>query len=282
MTISNKIKFGDVTILVNTCDLYHDVWPLFFAALNEYWPNRSYDLLLNTEKRSAEGIKVHNFLAINGNNSWGLRLRETLESIKTKYVLALYDDFIVEATINESELQNIITKMNEDESIAVIYLTELGLKTQKIIEDDSKYVLLEDYIDFRLNSAPALWRREDLLRYTGPHDNPWAWEVFGSYRTYGDGKKMYSPSSPANDVYIYNHKKGGAIYRGKWVAEVVVEKNKKYNLNIDFTKRGFSFENDYEKRSFSWKVNFVLLGFKMVGFKSLLFLLRTLKVKLHV
>tara|TARA_R110001599_G_scaffold62946_1_gene175246 strand:+ start:5271 stop:6131 length:861 start_codon:yes stop_codon:yes gene_type:complete len=280
-----KISDERLTVLVNSCDLYNDVWPLFFSALGEFWPSRSFKLVLNTETLAAPNVNsvvTKNFNPLSRNNSWGLRLREALQSIDTEYVLVLFDDFILEAPIDECELKKNIDRMDKDKDIAAIYLTALGLETQNVVCEsfDYKYRMLQDKIDFRLNSAPAIWRRIDLLQYTGEHDNPWAWEVFGSYRTYGDGKKMYCPASSDNDVYVYNHSKGGAIYRGRWVSEVVVEKDEKYKLFINFEERGFSESGVFEKRTFGWKVNFMILGFRMVRFKSFLFVFRSLKSKI--
>ena len=144
----------------------------------------------------------------------------------------------------------------------------------------NKYVLLDDKVDYRLNSSPAIWRRKDLLNYTGVFDNPWAWEVFGTFRTIGDKKKFYCPGEKEEDIYKFNSKKGGAIYRGKWVKEVVLDKAEKYKINTDFNIRGFSSDTEFEKRTISWKIDFILLGYKMVGFDVLKFIFKALKTKL--
>ena len=227
-------------------------------------------------------VIVSNF---KGRGSWGLRLRDSLQEIETEYVLSVYDDFILEYPINDLELSDILLRMDSDLDIAVVYLTKLGLKTKEntcLVCDrkkGNKYVLLDDKVDYRLNSAPAIWRRKDLLNYTGVFDNPWAWEVFGTFRTIRDKKKFYCPGEKEEDIYKYNSKKGGAIYRGKWVGDVVVDKNEKYSLNVDFTKRGFSIDNGHEKRSLKWKIAFILLGYKMIGLKVFQFIYRALKGK---
>lgn len=282
----------DLTIIVNSCDAYSDIWPLFFAAMNEYWPQRKYDLVLNTELISQvpsndNNISIKNFKPINGNDSWGLRLRETLKSIDTEFVIAIYDDFILEDFVDEEELVALLCKMKSDNEISAVYLTKLGLKykeNNKLFgergQSQNRYAQLADGIDFRLNSAPALWRTSDLLEYTGDYDNPWAWEVFGSYRTFSNGKKLYCPTVTEKDIYVYNYAKGGAIYRGRWVPDVVLDKNDKYSLNIDFENRGFSSELEDEKRSLKWKLDFIFLGYKMVGLKVLVFIYRSIKGKL--
>lgn len=283
---------SDLTIIVNSCDAYNDIWPLFFAAINEYWPQRNYGLVLNTELINqvpfvGNNIFIKNFKPINGNDSWGLRLREALKSIDTEFVVAIYDDFILEDFVDEEELESLLNKMKSDNQISAVYLTKLGLKYKENKslfgergQSQNRYALLEDEIDFRLNSAPALWRTSDLLKYTGEHDNPWAWEAFGSYRTFNNGKKFYCPAASEKDIYVYNYAKGGAIYRGRWVPDVVLDKNDKYSLNIDFEKRGLSSELIDEKRSLRWKLEFIVLGYRMVGLKVVKFIYRSLKGKL--
>jgi hypothetical protein len=278
----------NLTVLVNSCDDYYDVWPFFFSALDEYWSDRKLDVVLNIEMKKpnfASNIIISNFTKTGNNNSWGVRLIESLKVIKTDYVLAVYDDFILEDFVDEFEINEIISKMKSDPDIAVVYLTKLGLKVRENNclmserKSGNKYSLLDDKIDYRLNSAPAIWRRIDLLNYTGIFDSPWAWELFGTYRTIGSGRKFYCPAEEEKNIFSYNSKKGGAIYRGRWVRDVVVEKDKKYNLNTDFTKRGFSSADSNEKRTLKWKLKFILLGYKMIGFKVLMVLFRALKSK---
>jgi len=275
-----------MTMLVNSCDAYSDVWPFFFSALHEYWPDRDLEVMLNIEhKRPDLG---ENIAIINNDKSvsWGLRLKKSLEKIEKEYVLVVYDDFILEDFVDSSELHEIVLKMDSNPDIAVVYLTKLKLKVKENIHlmggrcNKNKYALLDDKVDFRLNSAPAVWRRKDLLHYTGVFDTPWAWEVFGTFRTIGDGKKFYCPSDKEEDVFKYNYSKGGAIYRGKWVRDVVVNKKEKYGLNVDFNERGFSIDHGHEKRSLKWKIDFILLGYKMVGLKVFVFIYNSLKKKI--
>ena len=275
-----------LTILGNSCDAYYDVWSLFFSALDEYWPDRKLKVVLNIEEKHpnlGQNIIISNFESKSQSAYWGERLIESLKKIETEYVLVVYDDFILERFIDDLELREILLKMDSNLDISVVYLTKLGLKIKENSclmcerEKGNKYALLDDTIDYRLNSAPAIWRKKDLLSYTDVFDNPWAWEVFGTYRTIGNNKKFYCPREKEEDIFKYNSKKGGAIYRGKWVRDVVVDKDEKYNLNIDFTKRGFSIDNGHEKRSLKWKMDFILLGYKMIGVKIFQFIYRTLR-----
>ena len=74
---------------------------------------------------------------------------------------------------------------------------------------------------------------------------------------------------------------GGAIYRGKWVGKIVVPLIAKYNLNIDLLQRGLADGNQKDnKRSFKWKIDFFLLGYKMIGYGVFLYIFRIIKMKL--
>lgn len=275
-----------LTVLVNSCDDYKDVWPLFFSAVEEYWSDHV-KIVLNSESvtyLSKKNIYTHLLNPKHNNYSWGFRLRETLKEIETKYVLALFDDFILEDYVDQNELSRIIEKMEKNSEISVVYLTKTDIpkKENSILFDasnDNSYVEVEDNVDFRLNSAPGLWRVEELLKYTGSIEDPWAWEVFGSYKTFNNDRKFFSVEDSGKDVFKYNYSKGGAIYRGKWVREIVENKNEKYKLNIDFKERGFSNSDSYEKRNFLWKAKFLKTGYNMVGFKVLNLIVSTLKRK---
>lgn len=280
MNIKKEGFNSELTIIVNTCDSYSDVLSLFFAAFSEYWTNCSFDIIINTEERLYGNYpaKVHNYKPT-GCNSWGERFLQTLESVETEFVLVVYDDFILEDYVSEEQLISIVNLMKVDKNSTVFYLIDTNLpKSKKYIHNESFSEII-DYSDFKLNSAPAIWRKSDLIDYTGKYDNPWAWEVFGSYRTYGN-RHFYTRSQGFGDLYKYNYSKGGAIYRGRWVREVVESKIKKYGLDIDLMDRGLSSDSIDEGRSLKWKIQFIMLGFKMVGFKAFYFIPRYLRAKL--
>ncbi|MEA9417315.1 hypothetical protein VCX22_07290 [Aeromonas caviae] len=278
---SRAINDLDLTIVVNTCDLYSDVLELFFAAFKEYWPNCQYPIVINSEKNyypQYDGVQTHIYKS-NNNGSWGGRLLQVLNNIKSEFVLMLYDDFILENMVKINEIEDSILLLKRDVKVAALYLVNTSLPSEKSTYE--QFEIVNDYIDFRLNSSPAIWRRSKLITYTGEHDNPWAWEVFGSYRTYGDEALFYTLTHTTTDIYPYNYKKGGAIYRGRWVKDVVENKFKKYQLNIDPQIRGYSEDVADESRSLKWKVNFIWTGYQMVGLKVLLFAVRYIKRKLH-
>lgn len=273
-------------IVVNTCDAYEDIWDLFFCAFKEHWPGCKYKIVLNTENKQRiidyGNVLIHNFNSPIGKDIWGLRLKQTINACESKYVLMLYDDFILEGTVDQRKIVDCIEWLNNNPDIAVFYFTNIPVN--KNIDDGrfEDFELMPKKSDYKLNSAPSIWRREKLLEFTEDNDNPWAWELFGSYRTYFSTDLFYCAKKEHENIYPYNYAMGGAIYRGKWVGKIVVPLIKKYNLNIDVNTRGLAdgFQRN-NKRTLLWKIQFVFLGFRMIGFGVFIYIFRIINKKLR-
>lgn len=274
----------DNIIVINTCDAYEDVWELFFSAFQEHWPECKYKIVLNTENKkfvlTAIDVRTHNFDSPNGRDMWGLRLKQTLSECESKYVVMLYDDFVLEGAVDQEKIVNCTRWLDENPDVAVFYF--INNSSNKNVDDHrfDNFELMPKKGDYKLNSAPAIWRREKLLEFIDDHDNPWAWEFFGSYRTYHRTDLFYCVKKEHENIYPYNYAMGGAIYRGKWVGNIVAPLISKYNLRIDTNKRGLADGAKQEnKRTLLWKIKFFLLGFKMIKFGIFLYIYRILKKK---
>lgn len=274
---------NDCTIIVNSCDAYNDTWELFFKSLKFNWPNLEYKIVLNTEKDTYEDtnfVSTHNVDFKGKPDKWGFRLKKTLESVTTQNVIMLYDDFILEDVVNYEQITKCSNYLIDNPEIAVFYF--IGNDSLNI--DDKrfeKFELLQKRADYKLNSAPAIWNRRKLLNYIEEDDTPWAWEFFGSYRAYNNSDLFYSIKKEFENIYPYNYTMGGAIYRGKWVGKVVVPLIKKHEIDLDIKQRGIADGlNQDNKRSLKWKIDFFILGFKMIGFGVFTYVYRVLQKKM--
>ena len=266
-------------ILVNTCDDYSDVWELLIRSLEEFFPECTIPIYFNTE--TIDNLSFNTSLEVNFINSvgpWGKRLKTSLKEIDAEYVINIFDDYLLEARLDQRKLDEIAELLELNKFISVVYLNAVSLRYHRDIPN-AGFREIKNFTEYRLNSSPSFWRKKDLLELTHNDDSPWSWEIFGTYRTFNSKKFYLSPSSVSNNIFPYAYKKGGAIYRGKWVAEVIDEKIKKYNISLDTNKRGYSNSLINEKRSFFWKLNFILSGFKTDGLKALWFLFFYLKNK---
>jgi len=282
---ANPISKNDCTLIINSCDNYEDVWLPFFSAFKAMWPDCDCKIILNTEHKSFsfEGLQIVslNLSASDGKKPWGWRLRKALSLVDTAFVITLFDDFILEAPVNIRKLAQCIQEMKKNAEISVFYFNNIP-GTNSLPPEHEDFELIGERNDYRLNSAPGLWRTQQLLNFTGELDSPWAWEFFGSARTYGESGQFYCAKIDKEDTFVYNYTLGGAIRRGKWVPSVITPVLEKYNLSLDLGRRGIASESLSDgKYSLKWKVDFFLLGFKMVGLSAFIFLYRVLAKKLH-
>lgn len=271
---------SDLTIVVNSCDAYADVLGCFFVAFEKFWPDCPYPLVVNTESKTNAQHSIQNQSGRNKPDDWGKRFLLTLNSISSKYVLVLCDDFILNAKVDNNRIEQAISFIEEKPKAVVSYLLNTSLELAEP-QSEEAFIPLAKRAEYCLNSSPGIWRRESLINYTSKGDTPWAWEVFGTYRTFSDQNVFYSLNPKEEDIYPYDNSKGGAIYRGKWVKGVVDQMLKEHILEVDWNERGFSSDNFYEKRSLLWKIRFLRVGIKMVGLKSIYFVARYIGKKIN-
>lgn len=242
------------SILVNSCDTYSDTWDLFFNCLDEQWKKCPFPIYLNTETKKYN-LKDLNITCLNADPklAWGKRLKESLKKIDTEYVLFMLDDFFITEKVDQKEIDQIIKWMDDDQNIAVFsfYRTNTNnIKSNKY----PKYELRPQKCEYKLNCQAAIWRREKLISYIRDHESAWDFELLGSIRANRYHEEFYSIIEGEHRPIMYVS--GGNIHRGKWVKETV-QLAEKYNLDIDFSKRGFcngdhsfgqtSFNNLFEK-----------------------------------
>ncbi len=232
---------NNCTIVVSSCDSYEDTWYPFFKIMDNQWKDRSYPIVLNTESKSFDygdmNIKTFNFYKPGKKVPWGKRLIRTLKAIDTEYILFMLDDFFLLEPVDQKRIEQCIEWMDQDKEIAVFSFW----RTHQPNIKDGKYPHFEKRPqngEYRLNCQAAVWRREKLISYIRPHEDPWQWEILGSQRSSRYPEKFYSAIENEPLIMVYDWFSGGGVHRGKWT-KGVVDLFKKYNIECNFSKRGF-------------------------------------------
>lgn len=254
---NSKTFLDDAVVLINTCDKNADVLTLLLRSFDKYWKDNPFPVVVNTESNEIIRSQFND-----KEIGWGERLLSILKSLKCKFVILTLDDYILEAKIDTEMIYKAMAVLHDNIDASVFYLDYCTTK-EKVSGD---FYELGEENNARVNSHPAVWRREDLILLTENYDTPWSWESFGSYRARNSSKRFYSVSSKEGDIYKYDYRLGGAVYRGKWVKEVVAPLIDDYKDEVDFHQRGFVGLNDVSKRTLKWKVSFLLLGYRTMGF----------------
>jgi len=268
---NSKEFLDDTVILINTCDKNSDVLSLLLKSLDKNWRDNPFPIVINKESN-----KIIKKKSNKKEISWGKRFLLILKSLNCKYVILLLDDYILEEKIDMDRINKAIALVHEDIDAAAFYLNYCTSNEVK----SGDFYLLNAKSNASLNSHPAVWKRKDLIMFTNEYDTPWSWETFGNYRTHYTNKKFYSVSSVEKNIYKYDCRLGGAIYRGKWVKEVVAPMIEEYQNEVDFSQREFVKINEPSKRPLKWKITFLYLGFRTLGFRMFEYIFDYLKRKL--
>lgn len=262
-----------ITLLVNTCDAYHDVLDLFFLALNESWKFFNYEIIVNSEfvpyKNKKYNIINSTYDAHEKILGWGARVKKALLMTDSDYIIFMLDDYIIESDVDQKRIDEIIIFMSKNIEYSGHYLTLHPLNSnKKIVFKDSFEI--DPSVAYKVNTGPAIWRRSVLVDLLDDMDDPWSWEFFAQYKDNASCLKLLTVGSKDSNIINYRSDLGGAVYRGKWVKEVVLDKVLKYNLSLNLADRGFADFGQPEKRAFAWKIGFLRSGYRMAGIRSLL------------
>lgn len=224
-----------VSIIYNTCDKYESLWHGFFTLFNKYWPNCTSDIILNTETKSFnfKGLKIKRPSAYEENCSWSQRLINSLNTIETPYVIMILDDFYFKSPVDLEKVAYCVQRMEKDPKIE---LFTFGWQPgpNKIDKEDSNFELRGRFAKYRVNAQIGLWRVSYLKRILKTYENPWQFELSGSFRSSLMGGKLYALKK--NAPLVFNYDWGFLIVRGKInrkIADYFAEKEK-LNMNLPF------------------------------------------------
>lgn len=242
-----------LTVLVNSCDSYEDLWFPFFILFRKYWEDKSVRLLLNTETKSFSmtGLDIECIQC--NERKYGARMLNALSKVNTEYVLILLDDFFLRRTVDLCRIREIIQWMDEDRDIAYFNSDCTNVYADWEVDKYPGFRRIPPGSEYVLNLQAAIWRTDVLKKYWKPDISPWEWEEFSNIlTTYEKKYKFYCTTAWENAFCDYGYKPDGmGVFRGRWVVQDVKPLFEKENIEIDFSIRGY-YEPNITKRSVSF------------------------------
>lgn len=239
---------SNYALLVNTCDNFEDCWEPFFKLFKEFWPDFDGTIYLNTEYKeysypgldiiAVQGCAKHNFPK-GKRATWSQCLKWALELIKEDIVLYMQEDYFLKSEVKNAIVTNFVELIQKHQKIDCIHLTDQSV----IANGPSEYSKLDDVVlkqRYRICCQAALWRKESLTYYIKPKESAWEFEEFGSKRAAKAHHNFYVIDQSwvkLNEFEIIPYIFTGII-GGRWKSEVV-HLFKKWEISIDFEKRGF-------------------------------------------
>lgn len=231
-----------VTLLVNSCDAYADLWQPFFTLLKRYFVPLPDEILLNTETKEfhLDGVKLR---CVHSNApTYGERMTEALKQVKTEYTLLLLDDFFLRQPVDIGRLEDIVRWMDADRDIAYFNSDVTEAVCNLEVGRYPGYRRLPAGNRYTLNLQAAVWRTEKFAEYWQHKVSPWDWEERCNVLTAAHPRdKFYCVVNEEARFLDYGYRKGQwmGICHGKWVEADVVPLFAKEGIQVDFAKRGF-------------------------------------------
>jgi hypothetical protein len=191
------------------------VFNKFKDIFKKNWQSCPYDLFVVSD------LKMSNpepFIPIIDSGDWMARLNTALENIKSDFVLLLLDDYFIGRNANFLGLENIISRLqNEDiNCVRLINIPVIKRQHAKCINNN----ILKIYADhpYVLNLQVTIWKKNKLKEIINKGDgSAWDFEVhtlknFSKECNFGE-EKFYFCSENLLDIK-------NAVIKGAWVPDI--------------------------------------------------------------
>ena len=183
---SQKTNF---TVVVSTCDKYHELWKIHFHFLFKNWPS--------LVKNNIPIILTNNKIPFNHKNvisanlgddfNWSDNIIRTLKKVETKYVVLLLEDYILDAKVNVNRLQEIIDYMDQTKAAYTELIEE---KIAIEAEDEIKYpenidnlIIKSKNTKYRASLQATVWNGKILSKLLKNGESAWSFEHKASERS---------------------------------------------------------------------------------------------------
>lgn len=178
MTTHHTSTYADnCAILVLSCDKYSDLWKPFFKQFFTYWPDCPFPIYLGTNTKSFQNRKVKNIHSHSARD-WSTDLLKILENIQEEYLFLWLEDIFPTALVGTHRFQEAFVFMKNTNAHHIHF-------TPAILPDRTSNKAFGEYYagaPYRV-TGPGFWRKETLEKLLIPGEDPWKFEIMGSYRS---------------------------------------------------------------------------------------------------
>jgi hypothetical protein len=202
-----KATDGSVAVLVNSCDKYSDIWPVFFQLFFKYWPDCPYPVYLGSNEKSYDDPRVTT-LCVGPDKSWAESTRAMVAMLPTTNLLWFLDDYLLWEKVSTPEITELYARFLKLQANYLRMSPHGGSDRLKRKVDD-KLLELFPGDEYRTSLDVAFWNREVLLNLLRIGESPWDMESFGVGRS-----DQYSGFYATRRI-VFQRTNG--LERGKWL-----------------------------------------------------------------
>lgn len=241
----DKFMKDDFSIFISSSDEYSDLWDMFFSLFQEFWPDYSGKIYLNTQKAaySYDGLNVI-ATQVGKGMRFGETFRSGLDKVDTDNVLLMMIDYLIMDVVASDKIEALY-KIFCDNELDTLRLKHHPFKSMQLLTNGLYKVCAPQKDMFSFQNA--FWRKDVLSEMVLSHENPWAAEWHGTKRANMMNIQMQCVASDQEPIKYLSE---GALHKGKWVAPIISFLEQQ-GIMVDYSKRGL-FDPEKEKK-LSWK-----------------------------
>lgn len=194
----------NIAVLVLSCDKYSNLWSGFFECFERHFPKNYCSVYLGTNTKGYESENV--IPVFSGKDlDWSSSYYKILEQIPEKKIFVILEDIFLSSTVEKDTLDMLFEFSLKMDCKLIRYWASPAPDTKS---DSPILGILERGAPYRATVC-GIWDREFLQRMLLQGENPWNFEIMGSYRTsYSDG--FYSTYEP-----LCSYK--NMVEKGHWI-----------------------------------------------------------------
>ncbi len=174
----------DFAIVILSCDKYGDLWTPFMSQLRRQFPSAAdYPVYFGSNEVACREEGVIPVLS-GKDRDWSSSFRSILQQVPARKVLVLLEDLMMATPVDPDVFRQCVAFVDRHDARHLKYWNQIKTDSDS---DDPAFGVLRRGAPYRATVA-AFWDREYLLRLLLDGENPWNFEIMGSYRTsYSDG-----------------------------------------------------------------------------------------------
>ncbi|MDA8454077.1 hypothetical protein M4R22_04800 [Acidovorax sp. GBBC 3334] len=214
---------SDFAILILSCDKYSDLWAPFMDQFRKQFPENIYPVYFGTNEIPFSENGVIPVLS-GEDRDWSSSFRAILQQIPAKKVFVILEDLMVATKIDPARFRHCVEFIDRHDALHLKYWNHI--KTD-LDTSDPAIGEFKRGAPYRATVA-AFWDRNYLLKLLLDGENPWNFEIMGSYRTsYSDG--FYGMKEPLFDFV-------NLVEKGHWIPDSL-DWAKKEGVALNVAKR---------------------------------------------
>lgn len=173
-TYRDKPMAKDISMIIQSCDLFSDIWDAHVSLLEMNFGDRQMETFLVSDKKNSMEFEHVQTLFAGEKAEYSERLSYALEHIKTKYVLLTLDDYFLTKKIDIQRIHELVEIMDkEDMAYLRLFKIPKGKKKTKY----EKIHSLTPIEQYDVNLYPGIWRVDALKTMITEVQNAWQFEV---------------------------------------------------------------------------------------------------------